>query len=56
MTPIYRVFIFILLFKILFINIIFAVNAEDNFDTWLLSYKKFALTKGISKETIKNSQ
>ena len=27
-------------------------NAEENFNTWLASYKKFALEKGISKETI----
>ena len=30
----------------------FIVSAEANFDTWLISYKEFALKKGISQETI----
>ena len=28
------------------------INAEENFDAWLLSYKKFALKEGISQKTI----
>ena len=52
MRSIYKIFIFFLFFKIFFINTIFIVNAEETFDSWLLSYKKFALKKGISQETI----
>ena len=52
MRSIYKIFIFFLLFKIFFINTIFIVNAEETFDSWLLSYKKFALKNGISQETI----
>ena len=52
MRSIYKIFIFFLFFKIFFINTIFIVNAEETFDSWLLSYKKFALKKGISQVTI----
>ena len=52
MRSIYKIFIFFLFFKIFFINTIFIVNAEETFDSWLLSYKKFALEKGISQDTI----
>ena len=52
MRSIYKIFIFFLLFKIFFINTIFIVNAEETFDSWLLSYKTFALKNGISQETI----
>ena len=41
-----------MLFKILIINFPFSANAETNFETWLTSYKNFALKKGISQETI----
>ena len=52
MPSIYRIFIFFLFFKILFINSISPVNAEETFDTWLSSFKKVALEKNISQETI----
>ena len=52
MRSIYKIFIFLLFFKIFFINTIFIVNAEETFDSWLLSYKTFALKNGISQETI----
>ena len=52
MQSIYKIFIFFLFFKIFFINTIFIVNAEETFDSWLLSYKTFALKNGISQETI----
>ena len=52
MRSIYKIFIFFLFFKIFFINTIFIVNAEETFDSWLLSYKTFALKNGISQETI----
>ena len=52
MSSIYKIFKFIFLLKILIINFTFIASAEVNFDTWLISYKKFALKKGISQETI----
>ena len=52
MRSIYKIFIFFLFFKIFFINTIFIVNAEETFDSWLSSYKKFALKNAISQETI----
>ena len=44
--------IFFLLIKLLFIAHASLANADDNFKVWLTSYKKFALKKGISQETI----
>ena len=52
MSSIYKILIFILLLQILVFNFSFNTNAEENFETWLSSYKKFALKKGVSKETI----
>jgi len=52
MRSIYKIFKFIFLLKILIIYFTFIASAEVNFDTWLTSYKKFALKKGISQETI----
>ena len=52
MAPIYKIFNLLLLFQILIINFAFSANAEANFETWLSSYKKFALKKGVSQETI----
>ena len=52
MSLINKIFIFFLFFKILFVNNAFAVNTDESFDAWLSSYKKFALKKNISQETI----
>ena len=43
---------FILLFQILVVGFSSKTDAEENFEIWLLSYKKFALKQGISQETI----
>ena len=40
------------MFQVLVVGFSFKTNAEENFETWLLSYKKFALKKGVSKKTI----
>jgi len=45
------VYCFIIL-KFLLIGFIPAANSDDNFNVWLSSYKKFALKKGVSQETI----
>jgi len=52
MSSIYKIFIFSLLFQILVVNFSFNTDAEENFETWLSSYKKFALKKGVSQKTI----
>ena len=43
--------LFLLILIILPINTIDS-NSEETFDSWLTSYKKFVLGKGVSKETI----
>ena len=43
---------FILLFQILVAGFSSKTDAEENFEVWLLSYKKFALKQGISQKTI----
>ena len=40
------------LFKVLIFNSVFAVTLDTDFETWLTSYKKNALKKGISQKTI----
>ena len=40
------------LIKVLIFNAVFAATSDADFETWLTSYKKIALTKGISQETI----
>jgi len=45
------VYCFIIL-KFLLIGFVPAANSDDNFNVWLSSYKKFALKKGVSQETI----
>ena len=49
---------FIKIFRFLFLFIFFLANSminassEETFNSWLQSYKKFALEKGISQETL----
>jgi len=52
MLKVYKILIFLLLFKILVVGSSSKINAEENFETWLSSYKNFALKKGISQKTI----
>ena len=48
----YKIFIFFIFIKLLTLNSVFAENLENNFNNWLDNYKKFALKKGVSQETI----
>ena len=50
MSSINKIFIFLLFFKILFVNNVFAANTDESFDAWLSSYKKFALKKIYPKK------
>ena len=52
MSSIYKILVFILLFQTLVVGFSSKTDAEENFEIWLLSYKKFALKQGISQETI----
>ena len=52
MSTIYKILTFFLMFQILVVGFSFKINAEENFETWLSSYKKFALKKGVSQKTI----
>jgi len=51
MFSFYKSSFFLLLVIIFSINPIHS-NAEETFDSWLSSYKKFVLSKGISKNTV----
>ena len=48
----HKIVYFFIILKFLLIGFITAAYSDDNFNVWLSSYKKFALKKGISKETI----
>ena len=48
----FKIITFFLVLKILLISFLQAANSDEDFNTWLFSYKKFALKKGISQETI----
>ena len=52
MSRVYKFLIFFLLFNFIIFASSVKIKAEENFSTWLLSYKKFALKEGISQKTI----
>ena len=51
-SAIFKFFNNVFLLKILIIFFIFSANADESFESWLSSYKKYAFNKGISQETI----
>ena len=52
MSIVYKILMFFLLFQVLVVGSSSKINAEENFETWLSSYKNFAFKKGISQKTI----
>ena len=48
----YRIIFFILIIKIFLFSFLSIANSDDNFNSWLKDYKKFAINEGISQETI----
>ena len=52
MSASYKILMFFLIFQILAVGFPFKIDAEENFETWLTSYKKIALNKGVSQKTI----
>jgi len=47
-----KIIALLFLFKVLIFNSVFAATLDTDFETWLISYKKIALKKGISQKTI----
>jgi len=52
MSRVYKILTFFLLLQIVVLCFSFKTEAEENFQTWLSTYKSFALKKGISQKTI----
>ena len=52
MVIIKKIIIFVIFIKITILTSVLAEIKDDNFFSWLKSYKEFAYEKGISKETI----
>jgi len=48
----YKILVFVFILKISLFNQISSANSAETFDSWLSYYKKSAIKKGISKETI----
>jgi len=52
MSFFFKIITLLFLFEVLIFNSVFAVTSDTDFETWLTSYKKLALKKGISQKTI----
>ena len=52
MTFFHKFFFFLSIFIIVIVNSSFSETSTDEFENWLSSYKKFALEKGVSQETL----
>ena len=52
MPSIYKILMFFLLLQILVFGFSSNGKTKETFETWLTSYKKFALKNGISQNTI----
>ena len=52
MSFFFKIITLLFLFKVLIFNSVFAATLDTDFETWLTSYKKIALKKGISQKTI----
>ena len=52
MSFFFKILTLLFLFKVLIVNSVIAYTSDTDFETWLTSYKKIALKKGISQKTI----
>jgi len=52
MSAVYKILMFFLIFQILAVGFPTKIDAQENFETWLTSYKKHALNNGVSQKTI----
>ena len=48
----FKIILLLLYFKIGFSSLVFAADTNKNFQDWLISYKKNAVNKGISQQTV----
>ena len=55
MFSIIKIFTLCFILQVMFFTPLIKLKAEENFNSWLVSFKKYALTKGISQHTINNS-
>ena len=47
-----KIFLLVILFKVLIAINSYSIASEENFESWLISYKEFALKEGISQSTL----
>ena len=52
MATFYKILSFIILLKLLIISLTVSSASDETFESWLNSYKKFALSKGITESTL----
>ena len=52
MSFFFKIIASLFLFKVLILNSVFAATSNSDFESWLISYKKVVLKKGISQKTI----
>ena len=52
MATFYKILSFIILLKLLIISLTVSAASDETFESWLNSYKKFALSKGITESTL----
>ena len=52
MSKIHKIKFFLLVFSFFFVSPVLASISNTDFNEWLKNYKKYALSKGISQQTI----
>jgi len=52
MTKNYKILIYLALINIMLFGFLSKANSEENFESWLSSFKDYAFSKGVSKTTI----
>ena len=55
MRRLYKILAFILLFQYIFVFLPTHIMAQESFESWLSTYKKFALKKGVSQQTVETA-
>jgi len=55
MFSIIKIFTLCFILQVMFFTPLIKLKAEENFNSWLVSFKKYALTKGISQQTINDT-
>ena len=55
MPRLYKILAFVLLFQYIFVFLPSHSVSQESFESWLLTYKEFALKKGVSQRTIETA-